>query len=180
MYTKELKKNLLVCASCGYHHRMSAYERIESLLDQGSFVEFDADLISENPLAFPGYEEKLVADRRKTNLNEAIVTGEGTIDKLPLIIGVMDARFRMASMGSVVGEKIARAIEAAIEKKRSIRVIFGFGRSKNARGHLKSDADGEDERCLGEAKPLGRSLYFGYDSPDDRRSIGKLRFVRRL
>lgn len=105
MYTKELKKNLLVCASCGYHHRMSAYERIESLLDQGSFVEFDADLISENPLAFPGYEEKLVADRRKTNLNEAIVTGEGTIDKLPLIIGVMDARFRMASMGSVVGEK---------------------------------------------------------------------------
>ncbi|MCL7747780.1 acetyl-CoA carboxylase, carboxyltransferase subunit beta [Halalkalibacter alkaliphilus] len=115
MYTKELKKNLYVCDSCGHHHRMTAYERFDSLFDEGTFVEFDKDMIGENPLDFPTYEEKLEADRKKTDLNEAIVTGKGTINGYGAVMAVMDSRFRMGSMGSVVGEKITRAVEQSIE-----------------------------------------------------------------
>ncbi|MFC0473272.1 acetyl-CoA carboxylase, carboxyltransferase subunit beta [Halalkalibacter kiskunsagensis] len=115
MYTKELKKNLYVCDACGHHHRITAYERMDSLYDAGSFVEFDKDMISENPLHFPTYEEKLEADRKKTDLNEAIVTGKGTINGFGAVVAAMDPRFRMGSMGSVVGEKITRAVEYAIE-----------------------------------------------------------------
>ncbi len=115
MYTKELQKNLNVCDSCGHHFRMTAPERFDSLLDVGSFTEYDKDMISQNPLDFPTYEDKLEADRKKTNLNEAIVTGKGTINGYGVVMAVMDSRFRMGSMGSVVGEKITRAVEQAIE-----------------------------------------------------------------
>ncbi|MCD8502273.1 MAG: acetyl-CoA carboxylase, carboxyltransferase subunit beta [Bacillaceae bacterium] len=115
MYTKEMKKNLYVCSDCGFHHRITAPERIDSLIDEGTFVELDHDLISQDPLSFPSYREKTMVDRKKTGLNDAIVTGYGKVDEILVVIGVMDARFRMGSMGSVVGEKITRAIEKAIE-----------------------------------------------------------------
>ncbi|MDA4896362.1 acetyl-CoA carboxylase carboxyl transferase subunit beta, partial [Streptomyces sp. MS2A] len=86
--------------------QMNAKQRIKSLLDDGSFEEFNQDMMSENPLEFPGYLEKLQKDREKTSLNEAVVTGKGTIDGSPAVVAVMDSSFRMGSMGSVVGEKI--------------------------------------------------------------------------
>ncbi|MDV2684786.1 acetyl-CoA carboxylase, carboxyltransferase subunit beta [Alkalihalophilus lindianensis] len=136
MYTKELKKNLNVCDSCGHHHRMTAYERINSLFDSGSFVEYDKMMIGKNPLDFPTYEEKLEADRVKTNLNEAVVTGEGDINGFPAVVAVMDARFRMGSMGSVVGEKITRAIEAAIEKDYPFLLFSASGGARMQEGVL--------------------------------------------
>ncbi|KMJ55680.1 acetyl-CoA carboxyl transferase [Bacillus sp. LL01] len=136
MYTKELKKNLNVCDSCGHHHRMTAYERINSLLDAGSFVEYDKMMIGKNPLDFPTYEEKLEADRVKTNLNEAVVTGEGDINGFPAVVAVMDARFRMGSMGSVVGEKITRAIEVAIEKDYPFLMFSASGGARMQEGVL--------------------------------------------
>ncbi|WP_017726602.1 acetyl-CoA carboxylase, carboxyltransferase subunit beta [Halalkalibacterium ligniniphilum] len=136
MYTKELKKNLLVCDSCGHHHRMNAYERIESLIDEGTFVEFDKEMTAEDPLSFPTYQEKIASDREKTKLNEAIVTGEGDINGYPVVIAVMDARFRMGSMGSVVGEKITRAIEQAIEKKRPFLLFSASGGARMQEGVL--------------------------------------------
>ncbi|WP_100405095.1 acetyl-CoA carboxylase, carboxyltransferase subunit beta [Bacillus solitudinis] len=136
MYTKELKKNLLVCDSCGHHHRMTAYERIDSLFDSGTFVEFDKNMTSKNPLDFPTYEEKVEADRKKTKLNEAIVTGEGTINGFPVIIAVMDARFRMGSMGSVVGEKITRAIEGAIKQNAPFILFSASGGARMQEGVL--------------------------------------------
>lgn len=129
-YRKEMTKNLNVCPNCGYHHQLSAFERIDSLFDEGSFQEWDKNLISANPLGFPGYEDKLESDRVKTGLNEAVVTGKGTIDGQPTAISVMDARFRMGSMGSVVGEKIARAVEEA--RKQSLPIII-FTASGGAR-----------------------------------------------
>lgn len=120
MYTKELVKNLRVCMNCSYHYPMTAFERIDSLLDEGTFKELDREMISENPLGFPGYLEKLDMDRKKTGLNEAVLTGEGELEGHKIVIAVMDASFRMASMGSVVGEKITRAIERAME----LRVPF--------------------------------------------------------
>ncbi|WP_209122079.1 acetyl-CoA carboxylase, carboxyltransferase subunit beta [Alkalihalobacillus sp. BA299] len=136
MYTKELKKNLYVCSSCGHHHRMTAYERIESLIDQGTFEEFDKDMIAKDPLNFPTYEEKLEQDRKKTDLNEAVVTGRGTMNGYNTVIGVMDARFRMGSMGSVVGEKITRAIERAIETKEPFILFSASGGARMQEGVL--------------------------------------------
>ena len=95
-----------MCVNCGYHHPMNAWERLDSILDEGSFREYDKEMVSLNPLEFPDYEEKLESDRKKTDLNEAVVTGEGTIDDMLVVVAVMDSRFRMGSMGSVVGEKL--------------------------------------------------------------------------
>jgi acetyl-CoA carboxylase carboxyl transferase subunit beta len=136
MYTKELMKNLKVCLHCNHHHPMNAKERIQSLLDKGSFVAYDADMISENPLQFPNYLEKLEGDRKKTGINEAVVTGEGTLNNFPLVIAVMDSTFRMGSMGSVVGEKITRAIEKAKEKGVPFIIFTASGGARMQEGVL--------------------------------------------
>ncbi|AST92837.1 MULTISPECIES: acetyl-CoA carboxylase, carboxyltransferase subunit beta [Sutcliffiella] len=136
MYTKELNKNLKVCIHCDHHHPMTAMERIYSLLDTDSFVEYDRGMISENPLSFPGYLEKLEGDRKKTHINEAVVTGEGKINDFPLVIAVMDSTFRMGSMGSVVGEKITRAIERAKEKKYPFVIFTASGGARMQEGVL--------------------------------------------
>lgn len=115
MYTKELVKNQKVCFHCQYHHSMNSKERLASFLDPNSFEEINENMISENPLNFPDYIEKLEKDREKTKINEAVVTGSGTVNGHKMVVAVMDSTFRMGSMGSVVGEKITRAIEKADE-----------------------------------------------------------------
>jgi acetyl-CoA carboxylase carboxyl transferase subunit beta len=136
MYTKELVKNLRVCMNCSYHYPMNAFERIDSLLDEGSFQEYDAEMISENPLGFPDYLEKLAKDRKKTGLNEAVLTGEGKVEGKQVVVAVMDSSFRMASMGSAVGEKIARAIERARELKVPFIVFTASGGARMQEGVL--------------------------------------------
>lgn len=122
-YSKELEKNLKVCSSCGHHMRLNAMERINITLDEGSFIEYDADLVSVDPLKFPGYANKLEQQELKSGLREAVVTGEGTIGGFRTIVAVMSFDYFSGSMGSVVGEKITRAIEAAIEKRLPV-IIF--------------------------------------------------------
>lgn len=116
-YSKELEKNLKVCPSCGYHFRLTARERIAMTMDEGILHEFDADMQSLDPLGFPGYAAKLEQQKAKTGLKEAIVTGIGSIDGYAVVVGVMDFHFFTGSMGSVVGEKITRAIEYAHSKR---------------------------------------------------------------
>ncbi|WP_186578394.1 acetyl-CoA carboxylase, carboxyltransferase subunit beta [Aquibacillus kalidii] len=135
-YRKEMKKNLNVCPECGHHHQLPAYDRIKGLLDEDSFTEWDKHLLSKNPLQFPDYENKLEKDRDKTGLNEAVVTGKGTLNGFPTAIAVMDARFRMGSMGSVVGEKIARAIENARTESIPIIVFTASGGARMQEGVL--------------------------------------------
>ncbi len=135
-YTKELEKNFKVCPSCGHHFPMNAFERVHATLDEGHFFEFDSDMISVDPLSFPDYLDKVEKDMEKTNLNEAVLTGEGTIMGHPVVIGVMDSRFRMGSMGSVVGEKIFRAIERAIEKKYPFVLFSASGGARMQEGVL--------------------------------------------
>ena len=136
MYSKELKKNLNVCPGCGHHFKMDSRDRIESLIDEGTFIEFDQEMISENPLDFPDYLEKLEKDREKTGLNEAIVTGEGKINGFDTVIAVMESGFRMGSMGSVVGEKITRAIERAIERNIPFIIFTASGGARMQEGVL--------------------------------------------
>lgn len=135
-FAKELQKNLQVCPHCEHHFSVSSYERVQMILDQGNFFEYDTDLISSDPLNFEGYMEKLQSDMEKTNLNEAVITGEGTIGGYPVVIGVMDPRFRMGSMGSVVGEKITRAIEKAIIKKYPFILFSASGGARMQEGVL--------------------------------------------
>ncbi|ANC78131.1 acetyl-CoA carboxylase subunit beta [Fictibacillus phosphorivorans] len=136
MVTKELRKNLLVCQGCQYHYPMSSQERIATLIDEGTFTEYDADMISGNPLEFPDYVEKLEGDRKKTKINEAVVTGAGQLDGRDVTVAVMDSRFRMGSMGSVVGEKITRAIEHAIDKETPFIIFTASGGARMQEGVL--------------------------------------------
>ncbi|MBE6857930.1 MAG: acetyl-CoA carboxylase carboxyltransferase subunit beta [Ruminococcus sp.] len=104
-----------ICPKCGYHGRLSAQERIAITADKDSFRELDSKLRSGNPINFPEYESKLRQSSESTGLSEAIITGTATIKGSECVLGVMDSRFLMGSMGSVVGEKVARAFEYATE-----------------------------------------------------------------
>lgn len=133
---KELEKNFKVCHKCGHHFRVTAQERVDMLLDKDSFQEWDGGLRSQDPLQFPGYREKLERSKQETALNEAILTGQGTIHGQPLVIGVMDARFIMASMGTVVGERIVRAIEGARTKRWPLVIFAASGGARMQEGVL--------------------------------------------
>lgn len=136
LYKKELENNLHICPKCDYHFPISAQERIKITLDNGNFFEYDSDMISEDPLNFPDYPKKIATAMESSGINEAVVTGEGTIKGFPVVIGVMDSRFIMGSMGSVVGEKIARAIEAASIKKYSLIIFSASGGARMQEGIL--------------------------------------------
>lgn len=114
LFAKELEKQVKTCPHCGYHFTLSAPERIQLTLDEGSFVEFDDDLLSGDPLHFPDYPARVERSRQATGLTDAVLTGTGTIIGYKVVIAAMDSRFIMGSMGSVVGEKLTRAIEQAI------------------------------------------------------------------
>lgn len=115
VFTKDLMKNLKVCPTCDHHMKMTAWERVDIFLDEDSFVSMDDHLETVNPLNFPSYTEKIKADGQKTGLNEAVLTGIGKLNGQQVAVAIMDSHFRMGSMGSVVGEKITRAVEKATE-----------------------------------------------------------------
>lgn len=132
--TDELEKNLRVCPDCGYHARLTAPERIRLIADKESFREFDADMKSLNPIDFPDYEAKQKKLRESTGLNDAVVTGECTVRGEKCVLGVMDSRYMMASMGSVVGEKITRAFEYATEHKLPVIMFTASGGARMQEG----------------------------------------------
>jgi acetyl-CoA carboxylase carboxyl transferase subunit beta len=137
IYNKEIAKNLYVCPKCGYHFRIGAMERLGQLVDEGSFKELDADLFSCNPLGFEGYEEKLESAKSKVGMNEAVILGEASIEGYDIIIAVTDFNFIGGSMGSVVGEKITRAAERALELQRPfVSVSSGGGGARMYEGTL--------------------------------------------
>lgn len=122
-YGKELEKNLRVCNACGYHYKLSAMDRIMHTLDDGRIFEYDSDMISEDPLEFAGYADKLAKASESSGLRDAVVTGEGTIGGFPVVMVVLSFDFFAGTMGSVVGEKVTRAVEKAMQKKYPL-IIF--------------------------------------------------------
>jgi acetyl-CoA carboxylase carboxyl transferase subunit beta len=138
IFKREHQRNLKVCPQCNYHFRLSAHERIQLLVDPASFVEMDADLLSNDPLHFVSqsqvYAEKLMQERENARINDAVVTGNATIEGKPLALGVMDFRFIGGSMGSVVGEKITRAIEHAIERRVPLLIVSASGGARMQEG----------------------------------------------
>lgn len=136
IHTLDLKQNLNVCPKCDYHFLIGSRERIELLADPGSFTETNADLFSQNPLGFKNYDEKISMLREKTKLNDAVVTGSLSIGDKPAMIAVMDFKFFAGSMGSVVGEKITRAVEKAIEERRAVIIVSASSGARMQEGML--------------------------------------------
>jgi acetyl-CoA carboxylase carboxyl transferase subunit beta len=130
VHTLDLKQNLQVCPKCDHHFLMGCRDRVELLADPGSFEETNGHLISANPLDFKNYEVKVAGLREKTQLNDAVLTGRATVGGVPTMLAIMDFKFFAGSMGSVVGEKITRAIETAIAEKRGVLI---FSSSSGAR-----------------------------------------------
>jgi acetyl-CoA carboxylase carboxyl transferase subunit beta len=139
IFNRQLERNLRVCPTCGHHFRMSIGERIDLLLDESSFVERDAGLESGDPLGFHDqkpYPERLEASRLKTGLRDAAVWGTGRIDGRTVAIGLFDFRFMGGSMGSVVGEKLARCFEAALAERIPAIVVSASGGARMQEGTL--------------------------------------------
>ncbi|MBK1833747.1 acetyl-CoA carboxylase, carboxyltransferase subunit beta [Roseibacillus ishigakijimensis] len=136
IHTLDLKQHHHVCPHCQQHFLLPARERIELLVDEGSFAEMDHALFSANPLGFANYPEKIASMREKTEMNDAVVTGRATIDGFPVTLAVMDFKFFAGSMGSVVGEKITRAIETATQEKRAVIIVSASSGARMQEGML--------------------------------------------
>ncbi|MEC8509436.1 MAG: acetyl-CoA carboxylase, carboxyltransferase subunit beta [Planctomycetota bacterium] len=130
VFRKEAEKRMNVCPECGYHFYLSARQRIEQMLDEGTFEEWDTDLRPSDPLTFKdkkAYADRLVAEQKRTGLVDAAITGKGRVRARPVAVGITDSAFIMGSMGSVVGEKLARLVERATEQDLPLIIISGSG-----------------------------------------------------
>lgn len=127
LFTREWERNLKVCMKCGHHARLTARERIQLLLDQDSFRETDAELYPVDVLRFPGYEQSLERYRRATGLEDAILSGLGAVEGVAVSLAITDANFMMGSMGSVVGERLSRAVERATAERIPVLLVSGTG-----------------------------------------------------
>ena len=130
LFRKHLEKNLRICPTCGYHFYVSGPLRIQQLLDEESFEEWCAEICPLDPLGFADtrpYQERLLSEQNKTGLQEACIVGKGYMRGRPLVLGLTDSAFIMGSMGSVVGEKLTRAIEAATERRMPLVIVSGSG-----------------------------------------------------
>ena len=139
VHRKQLEQNLFTCPKCNSHFRIGSKEYFEILLDNGSFKEMDAKMRSVDPLKFVDtkvYPERLKEATKKTGLNEAVRTGEGKINGTPVVIACMDFGFIGGSMGSVVGEKIARAINRSLKTKKPLIIISSSGGARMMEGAL--------------------------------------------
>ncbi len=138
LYVKEFEKNLKVCHKCDYHFRLTAAERIALLIDEGTFVEKDTDLVTGDPLGFvslgQSYGKKVAETREKSGMLEAVVSGSGRLDGMAVQIAVADFSFLGASMGSVFGEKVTRTIERAVASRQPVIVSTCSGGARMHEG----------------------------------------------
>ena len=131
---EDVKRGYYICPKCGGYFRVHAYRRIEMITDDGTFEEWDKELVGGNPMDYKGYPEKLAAVQEKTKLTEAVVTGKAEINGLETVIGVCDGRFLMSSMGEAVGEKIARAVERATKERLPVILFACSGGARMQEG----------------------------------------------
>ncbi|MBY0278122.1 acetyl-CoA carboxylase, carboxyltransferase subunit beta [Candidatus Binatia bacterium] len=138
-YRKDVERRLNVCASCGHHFRLTVEQRLLITVDRGSFVELDASLAASDPLGWVDqkpYPERVAAARAETGHGDALVTGTATIDEVPVALGIFDFAFMGGSMGTVVGEKLARLIETAIARALPLVVFTASGGARMQEGTL--------------------------------------------
>jgi len=148
---KDFEENLMVCPKCGYYARLGAHKRIEFTVDKGSFKETDKEMKPVDFLNFPGYSEKI----KKAAVNDAIVTGEAKMGGQTVMIAVMDFEFMGGSMGSVVGEKVVRAVESAIEKKCPVIIVSASGGARMQEGIISLMQMGKTSAALARLADAG-------------------------
>ena len=136
IYNEDLKNNLNICPKCGNYFRLTAFERIELLIDEGTFLEEDITLSSKNILNFPGYDEKIEIAREKSRMVDGVISGIGKMNGMEVSIAAMEFSFMGGSMGSVVGEKVTRALERGLEKKIPVIVVSSSGGARMQEGIL--------------------------------------------
>jgi acetyl-CoA carboxylase carboxyl transferase subunit beta len=136
LFTKDFEKNLKVCPHCGFHHKLTASERIAYTVDEGSWREFAQNLRSVDSLHFKDYASKLEKAQLTTGLTDGAVVGTATVDGVPLVLGVTDFHFVGGSMGSVAGEKFVRAVETAIDRRLPFVVFTASGGARMQEGLL--------------------------------------------
>jgi acetyl-CoA carboxylase carboxyl transferase subunit beta len=136
LYSKDLHKRLNVCSNCDHHLPIISTDRMEALLDIDSGKPLFSNVTSVNPLNFPNYEEKLASDKEKTGLEEALIVSHGKIMGSEAVVAIMDPRFRMGSMGSAVGEKLARTFQYATEHRLPVIVFTASGGARMQEGIL--------------------------------------------
>ncbi|MFH1062599.1 MAG: acetyl-CoA carboxylase, carboxyltransferase subunit beta [Candidatus Omnitrophota bacterium] len=130
IFTKQLKENMSICPKCDHHFVLSAKQRMDILIDEGTFTEYDHNLSSKDIIGFKGpktYVQKIKQDQKATGIIDAVLTGQGEMDARKVVMAVTDSRFIMGSMGSVVGERITRATEKATELKLPLVIVSGSG-----------------------------------------------------
>ncbi len=139
LYAKKIERNFWVCPECGFHERMSEADYIRLLADQGTYKGFGDELRSQDPLGFRDskkYVDRIAASVKKTGRTEAVETGTALLHGHPIVLGVMNFRFLGGSVGSVVGERIARAIDRAVEEKRSLVLVSCSGGMRMQEGAI--------------------------------------------
>ncbi len=158
VYKKEIDKNLKVCPKCNYHFRISAKERIKLLADEGSFTEIDAGITSGDPLDFRdsiSYRERIKENQKKSGLKEAVISGEALINGYAVVLVIMDFSFMGGSMGSAVGEKVARAAEIALEKKVPLIIVPSSGGARMQEGIFSLIQMAKVSAAIGKLKDNG-------------------------
>jgi acetyl-CoA carboxylase carboxyl transferase subunit beta len=134
IYRDDFEARNQICTKCQKHFRMDSESRISQVIDLDSFKELDSTIETKNVLDFPEYTEKISSLQQKTGLREAVITGEGKINGIEVVIAVMDSRFMMGSMGEVVGEKVTRAIEHATNRRLPIIIFTASGGARMQEG----------------------------------------------
>lgn len=158
IYAKEIERNLNVCPKCDYHFRIGARERIDLVIDEGTFVEMDAKMNSVDFLEFKDskkYKERIRAAVKKAGDGDAVVCGTGDLDGLPVVVAVFDFGFMGGSMGSVVGEKITRAIEKGLETKSPVLVFSSSGGARMQESILSLMQMAKTSAALAKLKAAG-------------------------
>ena len=140
-----------VCPNCGFHLPLNAYQRMDLVFD-GRYKVMFTTKEAPNPLDFPGYSDKIAELKQSTDLDEAVVCSVGHIGKIRCVVCVMDNRFMMGSMGSVVGEKITKSVEYALKKKLPLIIFTTSGGARMQEGDLLFDADGQNKRRFGKVQ----------------------------
>ena len=139
LFNKQLARNQNVCTKCEHHFRLGARERIEALVDKGTFVEQDVALSSGDPLSFTDskpYPERIAAARAKSGHKDAVLTGDAQISGIPVVLAVMDFEFMGGSMGSVVGEKLTRSAERAFSERKPLVIVSASGGARMQEGTI--------------------------------------------
>jgi acetyl-CoA carboxylase carboxyl transferase subunit beta len=134
LYSSDVGENFKICPYCSHHFRLNASERLKITVDEGTFEELNAAMKSKNPLDYKGYTEKIHKNIENTGINEAVITGIGKISGNEAVICIMDSFFMMGSMGSVVGEKITRAVEKATELRLPVVIFTTSGGARMQEG----------------------------------------------